>query len=151
VIAVAGLLALAAAVAPKEFETLGGAEFSLERTLSRAPVVMVFWSSWLPEASTSLPVIHQIEQAVREHGWSGAIVIFQDERKAAASALGGEAAAMPRVLDPRGVLLRRFQVTRAPALLVVDRDGTVISRSRLEPAEVRATLQSLANRSATGR
>jgi hypothetical protein len=142
----AALLALTAPLAPEELGTIGGGAFSLDAALARAPVVMVFWSSWLPDASASVSVIRDIERTTREHGWPGAIVVFQDEPAAAAAILGSEGAGLPRVLDPRGVLLRRFQVTRAPALLVVDRDGQVISRSRLDAAEVHAALQSLAAR-----
>ncbi len=135
---------LSATLFGQELGTLGGNSFSLESALARGPVVMVFWNSWLPEAAGSIAVVHEIERAALEHGWSGAIVVFQDESAAARNALGAGDPAFPRVLDRRGVLLRRFQVTRAPALLVIDRAGQVLTRTALDPAQVRPVLRSLA-------
>jgi len=145
------LLLVATSLSAQEFETAGGAPFELSSALARGPLVMVFWSSWLPDAAGAVPVIHEVERSVREHGWSGAVIVFQDDSDTAASPLGAQGEGLPRVLDRRGVLLRRFQVTRAPALLVVDRAGQVISRTTLEPSQVRSTLASLAARSAPAR
>ena len=140
------LLVVASSLLTQEFDTATGAPFALESALARGPVVMVFWNSWLPEAAASVAVIHEIERSVEEHGWSGAIVVFQDESPAAGAALGAPGSGLPKVLDRRGVLLRRFQVTRAPALLLIDRGGQVLSRTGLEPDQVRAALRSLSER-----
>jgi hypothetical protein len=144
----AALLLVASVSTPltQDLETLGGAPFSLESALARGPVVMVFWNSWLPESTASIPVIRDIERAAQEHGWPGVIVVFQDESNAARDVLSHEGARLPTVMDRRGALLRRFQVTRAPSLLVIDRGGQVLSRSGLDPAQVRAVLKSLADR-----
>jgi len=146
-VAAVALIAAASWLGPQEFETVGGKAFSLQSALARGPVVMVFRSSWLPDASSTIPTISEIERTAAEHGWPGAIVIFQDDNAAAAQALGGDASGFPKLLDRRGALLRQFQVTRAPSLLIVDRDGSVISRSGLDPTQVRAALQALAQRS----
>jgi hypothetical protein len=145
------LLLVVSSLLTQELETAAGAPFSLESALARGPVVMVFWSSWLPDATPSIAVIHEIERSVQEHGWSGAIVVFQDESPAAGAALGAPGSGLPKVFDRRGVLLRRFQVTRAPALLVIDRDGQVLSRTGLERDQVRAALRSLAERPPSSR
>jgi thiol-disulfide isomerase/thioredoxin len=139
-------LALASVLLAQEFDTAGGGRFSVDAALARGPVVLVFWNSWLPDSTASIPVLREIEREARTHGWPGAIVVFQDENEAAWTALGAEDQGLPRVMDRRGTLLRRFQVTRAPALLVIDRGGRVISRSGLDRAEAQTAIRSLAER-----
>jgi thiol-disulfide isomerase/thioredoxin len=140
------LLAGAAALLPQELETAAGAPFSLEKALARAPVVLVFWNSWLPESEAFLPLLREVEDAAATNGWPGAVVVFQDDGDAWTASIGATGGVLPRVLDRRGALLRQLKVTRAPAVLVVGRDGAVLDRSGPDPAQVRGLLAALARR-----
>ena len=143
------ILALAfgsALAVSQELETAAGPPFSLEVALARGPAILVFWNSWLPEADEFVPVLHEIDRAAREHGWPGAVVVFQDEGDGWARRIGSIGEALPRVLDRRGALLRQFKVTRAPSVVVVGRDGVVLDRCGPTAAQVRLLLQALADR-----
>jgi thiol-disulfide isomerase/thioredoxin len=145
--ALIALVALAAALAaPQEFETVGGKSISLADLLQRGPVVLVFWNSWLPQGKSFLPLLREVESSAQREGWPGAVVIFQDDSADGTKLLASEPAVLPRVLDRRGVLVRHFEVTRAPAVLLVDRDGTVMARSGPGAEEVRAVLRQMAKR-----
>jgi hypothetical protein len=147
------MMALVAALAiastlgsSQDLETAAGPPFSLERALASGPAILVFWNSWLPEADEFLPVLLEVDRAAAEHGWPGAIVVFQDEGGAWARRIGASGAALPRVLDRRGALLRQFKVTRAPSVVVVGRDGEVLDRCGPAVAQVRLLLRTLAER-----
>lgn len=147
------MLALVAAFAiastlglSQDLETAAGPPFSLERALASGPAILVFWNSWLPEADEFVPVLHEIDRAAAEHGWPGAVVVFQDEGEAWARRIGTSGAALPRVLDRRGALLRQFKVTRAPSVVIVGRDGEVVDRCGPTAAQVRQLLKSFADR-----
>ena len=140
----AALLALAASsIFPQELETAAGTPYSLDATLAKAPAVLVFWNSWLPESAEFVPLLREVEAAAAANGWPGAVVVFQDESDAWMAGIGSAGAALPRVLDRRGVLLRRFRVTRAPTVVLVGRDGSVLERSGPDATQVRALLESL--------
>jgi hypothetical protein len=131
---------------PQELETASGPPFSLSTALAKGPAVLVFWNSWLPGAAEFVPLLHEVDRAAATNGWSGAVVVFQDESDGWATSIGAGGAALPRALDRRGVLLRRFRVTRAPAVLVVGPDGAVLDRGGPDAGQVRALLEALAQR-----
>jgi thiol-disulfide isomerase/thioredoxin len=145
------ILAGAAVLLPQELETAAGPPFSLEAARARAPVVLVFWNSWLPDSEAFLPLLREVEGAAEANGWPGAVVVFQDDGDAWVSRIGAANAAFPRVLDRRGALLRQLKVTRAPAVLAVGRDGAVLGRAGPDAAQVRALLAALAQRPHPGR
>ena len=147
------MLALVAALAlaptlgfAQDLEAVAGTPFSLEKTLAGGPAVLVFWNSWLPEADEFVPVLLEIDRAAAAQGWPGAVVVFQDEGDAWISRIGSGGAALPRVLDRRGTLLRQFKVTRAPSVVVVGRDGEVLDRCGPAAAQVHLLLKNLADR-----
>lgn len=131
---------------PQELETAAGPPFSLPAALAKGPTVLVFWNSWLPGATEFAALLHEVDRAAAANGWPGAVVVFQDEGDAWAKSIGASGAALPRVLDRRGALLRQFKVTKAPAVLVVGQDGAVLDRSGPEAGEVRELLEALAKR-----
>jgi hypothetical protein len=140
----AALLAVAAtSFLSQELETAAGTPFSLDATLARAPAVLVFWNSWLPESAEFVPLLREVEAAAATNGWPGAVVVFQDEGDAWTAGVGSTGAAFPRVLDRRGELLRRFRITRAPTVVLVGRDGAVLERSGPDATQVRALLEAL--------
>lgn len=141
-------LILAAAVlgGGDELQTAGGAAFSLPNLLSRGPVVLVFWNSWLPHAREFAKLIPGVEAEAQRHDWPGAVVVFQERRSEIGRDFPALKGTLPFVFDRRGELVRRFQVTRAPAVLLVERDGTVRARCGPDPAAVQSIVREMAQR-----
>lgn len=103
--------------------------------------MVVLWNSWLPHSDDFLRLLPEIEAAAQRAGMPGLIVLFQDSDGAA---IGRLSESRLRVaIDRRGTLLRRLQVTRAPAVLIVERDGRVLTMAGPQAAEVRKMLATL--------
>lgn len=146
--ALAAVLLLTGAVASGEgdLRTTSGAPFSLTELLRRGPVILVFWNTWLPHSDEFAGLLPEVEAAAERNGWPGAVVVFQDTSAEAARKLPGNGHELQRVLDRRGELVRRFKVTRAPAVLLVESSGAVRARSGPAPNEVRELLRGMAAR-----
>jgi hypothetical protein len=142
--AAALLLVSALAGGESDLRTTSGAPFSLADMLARGPTVLVFWNSWLPESDSFLALLPEIAAAAERSGWPGAVVIFQDTGADAAAKLPPRAGSLVYVVDRRGELVRRFKVTRAPAVLLVEPSGAVKGRCGPSPDEVRELLRGMA-------
>ena len=139
------LLATSAARADEPLPTLAGGTYSVEALIARGPAVLVFWNSWLPGAAEFVALLPEVERAAAASGRTGVVVVFQDD-----AAAGVETArrtpSLIWVVDRHGQLLRRFQVTRAPSVVAVDKGGGVRGRAGPAADEVRAMLASLEGR-----
>lgn len=117
-------------------QTASGEPFSLDALLAHGPVVMVFWNSWLPDSSGFVGQLPIVEETTARKGLQEVVVLFQDEPAALRHLPPGRGNRV-EVLDRRGVLIRRFQVTSAPAVILIDKDGTVRARSGPEAGAIR--------------
>lgn len=133
-----------ALLAAEGLQTLEGKPFSFEE-LADKPAVLVFWNSWVPQDPRFVSVVRELEQRLAAAGFSGAVVIFQEEDPRRVAAAVGKGP-WPRVVDRRGVLLRRFGVTRAPLVLVLAPGGQVQQEAGPDPASVRQLVDSLTPR-----
>jgi thiol-disulfide isomerase/thioredoxin len=140
------LVAGSVASGESDLKTTTGAPFSLADFLARGPVVLVFWNSWLPHSEEFLALLPEVTSAAEHSGWPGAVIVFQDTGADAAKQLPASAGGLVYVLDRRGELVRRFKVTRAPAVLLVEPSGAVLARSGSAPEEVRELLRGMTKR-----
>jgi thiol-disulfide isomerase/thioredoxin len=140
------LVAGSVASGESDLKTTTGAPFSLADFLARGPVVLVFWNSWLPHSEEFLALLPEVTSTAEHSGWPGAVIVFQDTGADAAKRLPASAGGLVYVLDRRGELVRRFKVTRAPAVLLVDPSGVVLARSGSAPEEVRELLRGMTKR-----
>lgn len=145
-LAAALLLTSAVAGAESDLKTISGAPFSISELLARGPVVLVLWNSWLPQSQEFLTLVPEVGATAERYGWPGAVVVFQDTSADAARKLPSGSSKLQVVLDRRGELVRRFKVTRAPAVLLVEASGAVRARSGPAPDEVRELLRGMATR-----
>ena len=145
-LAAALLLTSAVAGAESDLKTTSGAPFSISELLTHGPVVLVFWNSWLPQSQEFLALLPEVDTAAERHGWPGVVIVFQDTSPEGTQKLAGRAGRFPGVLDRRGELVRRFKVTRAPAVLLVEASGVVRARSGPAPDEVRELVRGMATR-----
>ena len=136
------LLAAPAPPADEALPTLAGGVYSVAAVVAHGPAVLVFWNSWLPGADAFTTLIPEVERAARASGRTGVVVVFQDDAHAAAAA-AQRTPSLTWVVDRHGQLLRRFQVTRAPSVVAVDKGGEVRGRAGPAAGEVRALLATL--------
>jgi thioredoxin-like negative regulator of GroEL len=136
------LLATPASRPDEPLPTLVGASYSVEAAVARGPALLVFWNSWLPGAAEFVGLIPEVERAATASGRAGVVVVFQDDAANAADA-ARRAPSMVWLVDRHGQLLRRFQVTRAPSVVAVDKGGEVRGRAGPAADQVRALLASL--------
>jgi hypothetical protein len=139
------LLASAVPAADEALPTLAGGVYSVEAIVARGPAVLVFWNSWLPGADAFTTLIPEVERAARASGRTCVVVVFQDDAVAAAAA-AQRSPSLTWVVDRHGQLLRRFQVTRAPSVVAIEKGGEVRGRAGPAADEVRALLASLGGR-----
>ncbi len=135
-------LIVALALPFADLRTPAGAPFSLAEVLSPGPAVVVLWSSWLPGAQEFAALLPDIEEAARGRGWRGVVVLFQDDPTEGLSRLPQRGLFWPRVVDARGELARRFKLSRAPVVLLVNADGAVLAQAGPNVNDVRALLDS---------
>lgn len=134
-------LATGLSIGSGDIVTATGQPLSLDDMLARGPAVVILWNSWLPQSDAFLRLLPEIEAAAKRAGMPGLIVLFQDSDGAAVGRLSESR--LPVAIDRRGTLLRRLQVTRAPAVLIVERDGRVRAMAGPQAAEVRQMLATL--------
>ncbi len=129
-----------------DLRVAGGAAFSLPKLLADGPVVLVFWNSWLPHAGEFAKLLPVVEAAAEQHRWPGAVVVFQERRSDVGPDFPKVKGTLPFVFDRRGELVRRFQVTKAPAVLLVEKDGSVRARCGPDPTEVQSIVREMTQR-----
>jgi hypothetical protein len=126
--------------------TAGGSSFSLQDFLARGPAVVAFWNSWLPEGNNFAKLLPEIEKAAEQYRWPGVVLVRQERRLDVARRIPSGRGALPRVLDNRGELLRRFRVARAPAVLFVENTGQIRAQCGSDPAKVCTLIGKMAKR-----
>jgi thiol-disulfide isomerase/thioredoxin len=128
-LAVALALTGAVALGDGDLSTVSGKPFDLADLLTRGPVVLVFWNSWLPHSDEFAKLIPEVETAAQRYKWPGAVVVFQEEDTEPGRKLVKKDSPLELLFDRRGELVRRFKVTRAPTVLLVEPNGEVRARS----------------------
>lgn len=91
-------------------------------------VLINFWATWCVPCRTEMP---DLENAFREHGPRGLVVLGVNLQESAASA--SEFAekfglSFPILLDTDGSVARAYRMTGLPESWIVGKDGTVIQR-----------------------
>jgi thioredoxin-like negative regulator of GroEL len=132
------LLLAVAGLGAGDVTTPAGSPYPLDTLIGQGPVVLVFWNSWLPGSESFLAVLPEVANQVERRGWKGAVVVFQDDPEAALRL--GATEPLVGLVDRRGELLRRFQVTRAPAVILLDDSGAVAGRAGPDRESVRQLL-----------
>lgn len=129
-------------LATEALVTIDGKPFSFENLTENRSVV-VLWNSWVPQDPQFVALIREVERRFVAAGFAGAVVIFQEpEAERAAATLGP--GPWPRVVDRRGVLLRKLGASRAPLVVVLAPGGEVQTTAGPDLASVRKLVETLA-------
>jgi peroxiredoxin len=115
--------------------TLDGRQVTLNRFLGKQPVLLVFWATWCPECREAVPLIN----ALHEGSIGGRVQIlginYRESREKVASAVKAHGIRYPVLLDDGGKLARGYGIVGIPTYLLIGRDGTIIYRKHVLPAD----------------
>jgi len=126
-----GMAAVVAAQAPAEQQvqavrpdgTPVGWQLWVQR---RAPVALVMWASWTPQATQVLDRLPEIAAACRAKGLKLAVIDVQEPMEDGRRALEGSG--VEWLGDRHGSVLKRTRVIRVPSLVILAADGSVAAR-----------------------
>ena len=127
----------AAADRPADFPllTLDGRQVTLNRFLGKQPVLLVFWATWCAECREAVPLIN----ALHEGSIGGRVQIlginYRESREKVASAVKARGIRYPVLLDDGGKVAGGYGIVGIPTYLLIGRDGTIIYRKHVPPAD----------------
>jgi thiol-disulfide isomerase/thioredoxin len=100
-----------------------------------APVAVLLWASWVPDADGTLADLGRIDAAVRKRDLELVVVAVQEPLQDASESLGS--IDVPWFHDRFGSLLKDYRVVSIPRLLILAEDGRVVERLDARPESVR--------------
>lgn len=98
---------------------------------SHGPAAVLVWASWAPDGRDLVTEVAGLAAAARSKQLELVVVSVQESEDAAARELGS--LNIRWLHDRHGAILKEYRIIRVPALVVIDRDATVVAR--LEPTE----------------
>lgn len=93
---------------------------------SKAPVALVMWASWTPQATAVLDRLPAIQAACRAKGLKLAVIDVQEPMADGRRALEGRG--VEWLGDRHGSVLKRTRAIRVPSLVILAADGSVVAR-----------------------
>lgn len=93
-------------------------------------VVVDFWASWCKGCKQSVPRVRRLAEAFAADGLVVVGVNVGDKPEAARAAAAELSIAYPIALDPDFVVADELGASQLPMVLVIDRDGAIVHRSR---------------------
>jgi thiol-disulfide isomerase/thioredoxin len=93
-------------------------------------VVVDFWASWCKGCKDSVPRVSRLAQAFAANGLVVVGVNVGDKPDTARAAATALAIAYPIALDPEFAVADQLGASQLPMVLVIDRDGAIVHRSR---------------------
>jgi thiol-disulfide isomerase/thioredoxin len=93
-------------------------------------VVVDFWASWCKGCKQSVPRVSRLAQAFAANGLVVVGVNVGDKPEAARAAAAALSIAYPIALDPDFVVADQLGASQLPMVLVIDRAGAIVHRSR---------------------
>jgi len=96
---------------------------------------VVLWASWLPDDQKMVAGLGEIRRAAADTGLDFVVIALQEPIEASRKALNPTG--LDWLHDRHGALLKHLLVYRIPALVVIQRDGTISARLKADPEALR--------------
>ena len=100
-----------------------------------APVAVLLWASWEPDADKVLADLDSIADAAKSRNLGFVVVAVQEPLEEATESLGS--AGVDWLHDRYGRLLKDYRVVSIPRLLILSDDGRVVERLGADPASLK--------------
>jgi hypothetical protein len=136
IVVAAGWIATGAAAEPSVTDSAGAPLRWSAWIDEHAPVVVVLWASWTPEADATLVSLGELARVARSRGFELVLVSVQEDVGEARSALAG--VEFTWLHDRYGDLLKMYRVVAIPKAVLIDAEGAVIDRIDADPMALRS-------------
>ena len=123
---------------PADFtlQGLDGQPVTLSQFLGKKPVLLVFWATWCPECKAAFPKINALHGGPAGEKMQILALDYRETREKVAAAVKSRDIRFPVLLDDRGQVARSFGVVGIPTYVLIGRDGTVVYRENVLPADI---------------
>jgi peroxiredoxin len=123
---------------PADFTLLAldGPPVSLSQFLGKKPVLLVFWATWCPECNAAFPEINALHGGPAGEKMQILALDFRETREKVAAAVKSRDIRYPVLLDERGQVARAFGVVGIPTYILIGREGKVVYRENVLPADI---------------
>jgi len=115
---------------------LDGQPVTLSRFLGKTPVLLVFWATWCPECKEAIPEINALTTGPLAEKLQIFGIDYRESREKVAQAVKSRGIRYPVLLDERGQAARTFGVVGVPTYILIGREGTVLYREHVLPADI---------------
>ncbi len=108
-------------------ETLDGRHTGVDSAGNRNPVLLVFWATWCPHCLVEIPNINRLQAKYAPRGLELVAINVGVNDSVARVQLAKQkfGISYPIVFDQGGKITRLYQITGIPAMVLVDRQGTI--------------------------
>ena len=106
---------------------LNGRPVDVPGLLKGKPALLAFWASWCSECREMLEILERL--AVNITGSEARIMGVSTDRKdgRAEQAAAGVALSYPILLDVKQDVVKRYEIDKIPAVVIVDREGMIVT------------------------
>jgi len=117
-------------------QDLDGRPVTLGPFLGKTPVLLVFWATWCPECKAAIPEINALTTGPLAETLQIFGIDFRESREKVAQAVKSRGIRYPVLLDERGQAARAFGVVGVPTYILIGREGKVLYREHVLPADI---------------
>ncbi len=112
-------------------QTIAGDEVSLQKLISRGPVLVSFWALWCEPCKIEMKQLQSIYDRFSDKGFS-ILAINQDNQKSiskVSSYISSQEYSFYVATDPDGEVAQQFNVQSVPLSVLFDKNGTVVYKA----------------------
>jgi len=112
-----------------------GRQVTLSRFLGKKPVLLVFWATWCPECREAVPRINAMHEGAIGRKIQILGINFRESREKVVSTVKARDIRYPVLLDDGGKVARAYGIVGIPTYILLGRDGAIIYREHVLPAD----------------
>jgi len=108
-------------------KNLSGQNFKLSSQKGK-PVLLIFITTWCPTCRSEIPHYKKIYETFGKHSLEVAMIDIQESRETVSRFASKHQIPFTVLLDERGDVAASYGIVGVPAMILIDRDGNILSR-----------------------